>query len=133
MFEQFIPKDQLSVLKNAYGNKRSIANKNNEAFLWDDFDHFLSTVTNRPSATHRFTKIDPTKPWGPDNWQWEFFGKGLDVASYKTPSLVMIKFAGQIKPLRIWAKELEFNYHTLYYRIFKSNWSVEKAFTTPIR
>lgn len=45
----------------------------------------------------------------------------------------VITYQGRTQNLRQWSIELGIEYHALYYRIIKSKWSVEKAFTTPIR
>lgn len=37
---------------------------------WDDFLAFVRCVGERPSEHHRLAKIEPSKPLGPNNWQW---------------------------------------------------------------
>ena len=45
----------------------------------------------------------------------------------------LIEYNGKVQNLSAWAKELEMPGQTLYARLHISNWTVEKAFTTPVR
>lgn len=45
----------------------------------------------------------------------------------------LIEYNGKTQNLSQWAKELNIPGQTLYARLRISNWSVEKAFTTPIK
>lgn len=42
---------------------------------------------------------------------------------------VCVEFNGESKPLAQWADELDIPYATLYYRLYRAGWSVEKALT----
>lgn len=44
-----------------------------------------------------------------------------------------LEFNGRSQNICAWAKELGISANTLYGRIYKMGWSVEKAFTTPIK
>lgn len=44
-----------------------------------------------------------------------------------------LEFEGRSQNICAWAKELGISANTLYGRIYKMGWSVEKAFTTPAR
>jgi hypothetical protein len=44
-----------------------------------------------------------------------------------------LEFDGRSQNICAWAKELGISANTLYGRIYKMGWSVEKAFTTPIK
>ncbi len=46
---------------------------------------------------------------------------------------VQLEFNGKSQNICAWAKELGISANTLYGRIYKMGWSVEKAFTTPAR
>jgi len=48
-------------------------------------------------------------------------------------SVLMYEFQGRKQGLIDWATELGIKWGTLYHRLVKSGWSVEKAFTTPVR
>ena len=45
----------------------------------------------------------------------------------------LIEFNGKAKNICAWGEELGISPNTLYGRIYKMNWSVERAFTTPAR
>lgn len=45
----------------------------------------------------------------------------------------LIEYDGKTQSLSAWARELNMPGQTLYARLHISNWSVEKAFTTPSR
>ena len=45
----------------------------------------------------------------------------------------LLEFEGRAQNICAWAKELGISANTLYGRIYKMNWSIEKAFTTPTR
>lgn len=45
----------------------------------------------------------------------------------------LIEYNGKTQNLSQWAKELGMSGQTLYARLYLSKWSVEKAFTTPVK
>lgn len=45
----------------------------------------------------------------------------------------LIEFDGKSQNICKWGEELGISPNTLYGRIYKMNWSVERAFTTPVR
>lgn len=45
----------------------------------------------------------------------------------------LIEFEGKAQNICAWGKELEISPNTLYGRIYKMGWTVEKAFTTPTK
>lgn len=45
----------------------------------------------------------------------------------------LLEFDGKSQNICAWGKELGISPNTLYGRIYKMNWSIEKAFTTPAR
>ena len=45
----------------------------------------------------------------------------------------LIEFDGRAQNICAWGKELNISPNTLYGRIYKMGWSVERAFTTPAR
>ena len=51
----------------------------------------------------------------------------------KSKKGVQLEFNGKSQNICAWAKELGISANTLYGRIYKMGWSVEKAFTTPSR
>ena len=74
-------------------------------------------------------RIDVNKGYSPDNCKWATRKE----QSNNTRVTKIITYNGQSKPLHQWAEELCINPDTLYARVFRNGWSVEKAFTTPAR
>ena len=54
-------------------------------------------------------------------------------AKVKPQKGAQLEFKGKSQNICAWAKELGISANTLYGRIYKMGWSVEKAFTTPSR
>lgn len=55
----------------------------------------------------------------------------VEEESTKKPRGKQIEYNGKSQTLNKWADELGFTPQTLYARLYISNWTVEKAFTTP--
>lgn len=47
--------------------------------------------------------------------------------------LFQLKVKGKWQSLPAWAEEYGMDYHTLYARIYKLKWPLQKALTTPVR
>ena len=45
----------------------------------------------------------------------------------------LIDYDGRVQPLATWAVEIGISYATLHARIHAYRWSIEKAFTTPVK
>lgn len=73
-------------------------------------------------------RIENDKGYSPDNCRW---ATDLDQANNMT-SNTMITFNGKTQNMKQWSKELGISYMALVCR-FDRGWSVEKAFTTPVR
>lgn len=58
--------------------------------------------------------------------------KALTAPVQNTHTPVNITFNGETKRLYEWANQLGIKYNVLHNRLFLRNWSVEKAFTTPV-
>jgi hypothetical protein len=43
-----------------------------------------------------------------------------------------IEFCGKSQSLHAWARELNINYDTLYVRVNRLKWDIERAFTVPV-
>lgn len=59
--------------------------------------------------------------------------KFSDVTKKSTGRNAQLEFDGRSQNICAWAKELGISANTLYGRIYKMGWSIEKAFTTPSR
>lgn len=88
---------------------------------WHDSRVFLNDVGKRPSPSHCFRRIDPSKDYEPGNVQW------TRERVYPT----QIHFDGQAHPLRMWAEIKGLLPGTLRARLYRLGWTVEEALTTP--
>jgi len=61
------------------------------------------------------------------------FNVPVDKSSCCRPDNVWIEYKGEIKTVTQWAKFLNINVGTLRSRLYESKWSIERAFTTPVK
>lgn len=74
-------------------------------------------------------RIDNDKGYSPDNCRWVT----TQEQSLNTSTNVNITYNGKTQTLKEWARELGIKNTTLHNRIHYYGWSIEKAFTTPVR
>ena len=74
-------------------------------------------------------RIDNNKGYSPDNCRWSTPYE----QSRNTSKNVYITYNGKTQTLKDWSKELGIKNTTLHSRIHYYGWSIEKAFTTPVR
>ena len=74
-------------------------------------------------------RIDNDKNYCPDNCRWVT----MHQQSLNTSKNVKITYDGKTQTLKEWANELGIKNTTLHNRIHYYGWSIEKAFTTPVR
>lgn len=67
------------------------------------------------------------------NRKWDLVDKYKTNIKYSKRNKTIVEFNGKSQPLWYWAEDLNMSYNVLYARLFKSKWSVEQAFTTPVR
>ena len=88
---------------------------------------FISDMGKRPSKDQSLERLDNDGPYSPENCVWAT--RKEQARNKRTTRLVT--FRGQTKSLAAWAEELGMKWQTLYARVGK--WSVEEAFTRPVR
>lgn len=69
---------------------------------------------------------DVTKGYSPDNCCWIHYKR----QAYNKHNSIKITYKGETRCLGEWARILGINYDTLYDRIFKWRWEIERAFET---
>ncbi|MGL5717266.1 MAG: hypothetical protein ACRCX2_29915 [Paraclostridium sp.] len=74
-------------------------------------------------------RIDVNGNYEPSNCRWT----DKSTQSRNKTTNTLIEYNGETKTICDWADELGILRPTLCYRIYNSKWSIEKAFTTPIR
>lgn len=96
----------------------------------ESFERFLADMGDRPSSRHSLDRIDNNAGYSPENCRWALpsvqgnnrrCNRRLD---YDGKSLTIAEWA-DCAPIRI-------SQNTLFYRVFKKKWSVERALTTPV-
>ena len=94
---------------------------------WKIFDNFYEDMGDPPDNT-TLDRIDPNGNYEKDNCRWAT----TNVQTRNRRNNNIIEFNGKTQPITDWAKELKVDPNTLSTRLVRG-WTVEKAFTTPVR
>lgn len=94
---------------------------------WDSFDKFLEDMGLKPSPEHTIDRIENTKGYYKDNCKWSTRKE----QQRNKRNTTFVTYKEQTKSVPEWAEILGFSLATLYNRIVKLEWDVEKAFTRP--
>lgn len=95
---------------------------------WRKFDTFLKDMGCKPIGMTIDRYPDNNGGYHPSNCRWAT--KKEQARNRRSNNL--ISFNGQCKPIEQWSEELNINRVTLWHRIFKHKWPLEKAFNTPV-
>jgi hypothetical protein len=93
----------------------------------DSFKDFLADIGQCPPG-HSLDRIDPHGNYEPGNCRWLPVGEQID----NRRNTIMVEYKGQLKPLRVWCKELNMPYRTVYPRIKQRGWDPARALETPV-
>lgn len=94
---------------------------------WKEFVNFLEDMGEPPTKDHSIDRIKNDKGYCKSNCQW---ATRKDQGRNKRNNH-LIAHEGRTQCLSAWAEELGMGSSLLRYRL--KHWSVEKAFTTPVR
>lgn len=72
-------------------------------------------------------RIDNNKDYSKENCRWATWEEQANNRRVSKP----VEYNGETHSLKQWARIKELNYRTLIDRIYKLNWSIEKALNTP--
>lgn len=88
------------------------------------FEHYVTTnLGQRPSPKHSLDRTNNLLGYIPGNLRWATPSEQIQ----NRRCSVIIEFNGETKPLAAWAKQLGIRHGTLYQRIHKYKWPLEKA------
>ncbi len=93
---------------------------------WSKFENFLADMGERPEGA-TLDRIDQNGNYEPTNCRWA----DAKTQSANRRTAVYLEYNGRSLSLTEWAKLTGIDYRTLSKRVFKQNWPVEKALTTP--
>lgn len=93
---------------------------------WLRFEEFIKDMGTRPSKNHSIDRIDNDKGYFKENCKWATWKE----QSRNKRNNVNITYQGKTQCLPDWAEELGISKSTLQSRINRSNWPIERAFTT---
>lgn len=94
---------------------------------WLSFVAFLEDMGDPPPGLS-LDRIDNEKGYCKENCRW---ATDVEQAGNRR-NVRLLTFDGRTLPARRWAAELGVEYLTLYARVFKHGWTVERALTEPV-
>lgn len=95
----------------------------------NSFEDFLADVGRCPGTGYSLDRIDNARGYEPGNVRWVTAAE----QSRNMRKNKLVTYEGVTQPLVVWAEKLNLPYQTLYARIVKAGWSVERAFTAPVK
>jgi hypothetical protein len=95
----------------------------------ESFACFLADVGLRPSALHSIDRLDNDGNYEPGNVAW----RTREEQQNNMRNNLLVEFRGEVQTLARWAFQLGMNYDTLFNRISRAKWPVERALTTPVK
>jgi len=96
---------------------------------WEKFQGFYEDMKAGYSDSLTLDRINNDKGYSVSNCRWVT----MKEQQRNRRSNTFWKFRGETKTIAQWAEELGINYGTLISRVTRSNWSIKKALTTPVR
>lgn len=95
---------------------------------WLSFSSFIFDMGERPVGT-TLDRINPLGNYEKTNCRWA----DPNTQARNRSDRKLIEYNGRTQLLTDWAKELNISFSCLYKRIYKLNWTIDKAFATDSR
>lgn len=92
------------------------------------FENFYNDVGNPPTNKHALYRIN-NKGYSPNNWKWS---TRRENARNRVNAVCVNYMERKVKLIEL-SEEYNIPYKILYHRIFRLNWSTEKALTIPVK
>jgi len=97
---------------------------------WEhNFEQFYKDMGPRPSKEHEVERINANGNYCVENCKWDI-RKNTCLNKRTT---IYVEYKGERKILMDLVKERNLNYDSIYYRLYRNNWSVEDALDKPIK
>lgn len=98
--------------------------------IWrNDAQAFFEHMGPMPNGTNSLDRIDPDKGYEPGNCRWS----NPSEQARNRQSNIYISYQGQSKIIAEWSVIKGIPYDTLYKRLYKQHWTIEKALETPVK
>lgn len=95
---------------------------------WLEFENFLADMGERPRG-HQIDRINNNKGYCRSNCWWVT----AKTNNRNKRNNIFITYKNKTQLLIEWAEEFGMHYRTLYTRIFRYGWSIQKSLTTPVQ
>ena len=95
---------------------------------WEKFENFYADMGDNPGNL-TIERINNDKGYSPGNCKWAT----REEQSNNKRDVKLLSFNGELKSLCQWAKKIKMPWTTLYFRVNKWKWPLEKALTIPIK
>lgn len=95
---------------------------------WLKFENFLEDMGEPPTSKHQIDRIDNNLGYYKENCRWILPKEN----GRNKRNNHLITFKNKTQCLSQWSDDYNIKYQTLYRRICRDKWPIEKALTTPI-
>lgn len=96
----------------------------------ESFWHFVADMGPKPTPAHQLDRYPNNNGhYEPGNCRWATRSANIR----NSRKAARVTFQGRTQCIAAWAIEYGLNQTTLSARLFRSNWTAERALTTPVR